>query len=70
MDYKSQVLLIIIMSSFYPSTKPRHRSLHEELYVLTQINIICNRVVIQTIAGHRINHVEGHEWMKGVCPSF
>ena len=70
MDYKSQVLLIIIMSSFCPSTKHHHRSLHEELYVLTQFNIICNRVVIQTVVGHRINHVKGREWMKGICPSF
>ena len=69
MDYKSQVLLIIIMFSFCPSTK-HHRSLHKKLYVLTQFNIICNRVVIQTIVGHRINHVEGCEWMKGICPSF
>ena len=70
MDYKSQVLLIIIMSSFCLSTKHHHRSLHEELYVLTRFYIICNKVVIQTLIGHRINHVEGHEWMKGICPSF
>ena len=61
MDYKSQVLLIIIMSSFCPSIYHHHRSLHEELYILTQFNIICNRVVIQIVVGHRINHVEGRE---------
>ena len=70
MDYKSQVLLIIIMFSFCPLTKHHHRSLHKKLYVLTQFNIICNRVVIHTIVGHRINNVEGCEWMKGICPSF
>ena len=44
--------------------------LHEELYVLTQLNIIYNRVVIQTVVGHKINHEEGHERVKGICPSL
>ena len=69
MDYKSQVLLIIIMSFFV--LQPNIAiGRDEELYVLTQFNIICNRVVIQTVVGHKINHVEGRKWMKGICPSF
>ena len=32
--------------------------------------VICPMLVIHTIVGYRMNYAEGHELMKGICPSF
>ena len=51
-------------------SRHHHKSQYKELYVLTQFNIICNKMVIHIVVGHKINHVEGHEWIKRICHSF